>query len=711
MPTLGCTTAPAGADADAACAEAMELQMRGHLSDAQQRYQSILQDHAQHPTANYCFGMLCVQQHRPADALPFLLRALEASPEIAEYWLGYIEALLQSGQLKDAREAVSLGRQHGLSGAAVDEFDARLAAAAPAIPTRSRAARRREAQVLRREDKTLLALVEQRRFADALTQARRTTTAFPQHGLGWKILGAMLWAHGSMEEAVLAMRRAAALIPGDAEIFSNLGTALASLMRFDEAEPWLKKALSIDPSFAPTHYRLGMHYELQSRYQDAEASLRRAIALQSGPLSTDDEHGYSNLLYVMSHKPDIDAGELFAEHRKAGARFEADWRAAWPRHPNVRDVHRRLKIGFMSGDFRDHSVAMFLEPVLAELARSPNLEMHAYSNYTAQDRVTERLRSHFRHWLPVAPLTHAQLTAQVTDHQIDILIDLSGHTAENRMGTFARKPAPLQVSWLGYPGTTGLLAMDYYLADELWLPSDRFERLFTEKLVYLPDRWAFLPHADAPEVGPLPAAASGHMTFGSFHRPGKINAATIELWSNLLHVLPDSTLLLAGINEGQQIALLERFADRGIPANRLKIRSRCPIDQYLGLHNEVDIALDAVPYAGATTTMHSLSMGVPTLTVEGQTSWARACSGILRHAQLEAFIASNAVEFVERAVYWAHHTRELADLRTELRPRLAQAPCGRPALIATHLEGAFRQMWRRWCAGQPAESFHSSAAD
>jgi predicted O-linked N-acetylglucosamine transferase (SPINDLY family) len=337
------------------------------------------------------------------------------------------------------------------------------------------------------------------------------------------------------------------------------------------------------------------------------------------------------------------------------------------------------------------------------------LELHAYYNYGDEDTVTARLHQHFKHWHGVATLSDVDLTRRIRNDRIDILVDLSGHTAENRMRTFARKPAPIQVSWLGYPGTTGLLALDYYLADPLWLPPGKFDDLFTEKLAYLPDRWVFERHPGAPTVNPLPALESGALTFGSFHRMGKINAFSLQLWSQLLRALPQTTLLIAGISlDAQGDALTERFAACGVAADRLRFHRRCGVGDYLALHHRVDVALDTQPYAGATTTMHSLTMGVPTLTIAGATSMGRACAGILEHMGLDKFIATNPADFVAKGIYWANHLAELAAVRAGLRDRQQQSPGGKPELIAAHLEVAFRHMWRRWCAGLAPESFHSS---
>jgi predicted O-linked N-acetylglucosamine transferase (SPINDLY family) len=668
----------------------MNLQLAGHLLPAAKIYQSILEVEPRHAVANHCLGMIQLQLQRPLDGIPFLLLAVNEQPEMPSYWLGYLEALVQAGRLDAAMEALDLGRQHGLSGKSVEELASRLAGRV-------------------RGDASLLALMAQHRFAEALIEARAMTQRHPGHGLGWKVYGALLWSDGNTVEALNAMLRSTQLLPRDAEAHSNLGISLATLKRFDEAEAWLRAALAIDPGFVPAHYRLGMYYELQARYEEAEASLRTATSLRSGPLATDDEQGYSNLMYVMSHNQDIDAASLFVEHRRVGDCFEADLGESGPLQANRRDPERRLQIGFVSGDLRDHSVATFLEPVLSRLAHDPGSELHAYYNYGAEDSATARLRGHFHHWHPVAGLSDADLANRITRDGIDILVDLSGHTAENRLRTFARRPAPIQASWLGYPGTTGLRAMDYYIADDLWLPRDRFEQLFTEKLVYLPDRWAFVPYAHTPEVNGLPAIETGHLTFGSFHRLGKINSHTIRMWSQLLLALPDARLLVAGIVlADQQNTLTEKFGAHGVAGERLIFHRRCSMVDYLALHHQVDIGLDTQPFAGATTTMHSLSMGVPTLTIAGETSAAHACAGILRHVGLEGFITDSADGFVERARYWANHLSELAQLRVNLRTRLAASPSGQPDLIAAHFAAAMRQMWRRWCAGLPAESFASS---
>jgi predicted O-linked N-acetylglucosamine transferase (SPINDLY family) len=474
----------------------------------------------------------------------------------------------------------------------------------------------------------------------------------------------MHWAEGHGEEVATGMRNAARLLPGDAETHSNVGMILAKMKHFNEADASLRDAIEIDPRFAAARYRQGMSYELQGRYAEAEVSLRAAVALRSDPLTADDEQGYSNLLYIQSYNPSLDAQALFLEHRRVGEIFEAGLKAHWPPHRNSRAPDRRLEVGFVSGDLRNHALASFLEPVLSHLCHDGGLQLHAYSNSALEDEVSARLKRYVKHWHPVARLPDTVLAQQIVGDGIDMLIDLSGHTGMNRMRTFARKPAPVQASWMGYPGTSGLTAMDYFLTDRHWLPRDAFDRQFVEKLVYLPASASFRPEAAAPPVNGLPALAAGHLTFGSFNRLCKINAASIRVWSQLLHALPTAAVILAGIDpEGQQ-DLVRRFEDEGIESKRLSMYPRIPMDQYLALHHRVDICLDTFPYGGATTTHHALWMGVPTLTVAGATPAGRQGAGILGLAGLDGFIAADPEDFVAKGIRWENRLTDLAALRS-----------------------------------------------
>lgn len=670
------------------CAKAMGLQLSGRPDLAEPLYRTILRQEPRHAAANYCVGMLHVQRHRPSDAVPHLLVAVEECPTKADYWLGYLEGLLASGRSGEAAQTLALARQHGLAGAASEDFARRLEHSAP----------HREA--------VLLEAIKARDFAAAGIIARGLTEEFPERGLAWKIHGALLWAENQPLPALAALQTAAHLLPQDPEAFSNLGLTLAKLNRFPEAERSLQHALELDPLFATAHYRLGMAYEMQGRYALAEASHRTAIALNSQYVQGDNALGASNLLFMLSHNAGISADELFAEHCRFGEVFEAPLRASWPRHTNSPDPDRILRIGLVSGDLRQHAVATFIEPVLAILQTDPSMELSAYFTHATEDAASRRLRGYFKQWHSVFPLTDGELAEKIRDDGIDILFDLSGHTYMNRLLVFARKPSPIQVSWIGYPGTTGLRAMDYYLAGRHFLTPGVFDRHFTERLVYFPANVSFQPHPGAPAVRPLPALEAGYITFGSFNRVGKINDATIALWSELLKALPTARMIIGGLAAGgADRSLLDRFAAVGVASHRLTLHARTDMDSYLALHHQIDLCLDATPYTGGTTTNHALWMGVPTLTIAGATPASRSCAAFLDYVGLDAFIATGVADFVRRGTYWAAHLQELAQLRAGLRSRWERSSTPQNELIAGALAYAMRRMWTLWCGGSPPESF------
>jgi predicted O-linked N-acetylglucosamine transferase (SPINDLY family) len=262
---------------------------------------------------------------------------------------------------------------------------------------------------------------------------------------------------------------------------------------------------------------------------------------------------------------------------------------------------------------------------------------------------------------------------------------------------------------MGYPGTTGLRAMDYYLADRYFLPPGEFDSQFTEKLVYLPASAPFLPDKSAPPVNALPALSKGYVTFGSFNRLTKLRPSVIALWSRLLRALPDARMVLGGMpQEGSYDALVEWFARKGIVRERLSFYARCDTAAYLALHHQVDMCLDTFPYTGGTTTNHALWMGVPTLTLAGHAPPGRQGAAMLGHVGLEAFVAEDAEDFQAKGLSWAGDLAALAAVRAGLRERCEQSPVRRPGAIAAGVESALRTMWQRWCAGLPAESFEVS---
>jgi protein O-GlcNAc transferase len=578
-------------------------------------------------------------------------------------------------------------------------------------------------------------LLNQNRFAEVEALAQSLTTRFPLNDYSWEALGIALHEQGRLVEAQAAMQKAAAVSSDDAEAHCNLAVNLHRQNRLVEAEAHLRRALELKPDYAEAHNNMGSiffaqgnlaeaaasfckaveinpdfgeaHNNLgyvflhQRRLPEAQASLQRALELNLGAAEV-----RSSELFYLTHNETIDAVTLFTEHCRFGEQFEAPLRSSWPQHSNSREPERCLQVGFVSGDLCDHAMANFIEPVLEHLSAYPHLTLHAYYNHTSEDEVSVRLQKHLQHWHPVAGLPDDTLAEKIRVDRIDILIDLSGHTAKNRLLTFARKPAPVQVSWMGYPGTTGLTAMDYFLADRFLLPPGQFDAQFTEKIVYLPASAPYQPNSAAPPVNGLPALNNGYVTFGSFNRQNKLRQSIIGVWSQLLRALPNARMVLGGMADDDRYkTLIDWFEQEGIARERLSFYSRCNIAEYLALHQQVDMCLDTFPYNGGTTTLNALWMGVPTLTLAGDKMPSRQGATALGHAGLNAFVAQDAEDFVRKGLSWASHPSSLAGVRANLRERLGQSAIRQPELIAAGVECALRIMWQRWCAGLPAESF------
>lgn len=544
------------------------------------------------------------------------------------------------------------------------------------------------------------ALQELHRLKDCIASYDRAIALQPDHAQAYNNRAIALKDLGQAAAAVASYDQAIALVPGYADAWANRGIALDVLRKAEEAEHSYRRALEIDPTLTEAHHNLALSQLTRGNIQAAMQGFRNALAVEP---HRDDAH--SALLQCFSSDTDVNAATLFAEHLRFGAQFEAPLRPHWLPHANPKDALRALKIGFVSGDFYSHAVATFIEPVLQQLAQSSAVSLYAYYNHTVQDAVTQRLKASFDQWRDVAKLAHTELAHTIRADGIDILIDLAGHTGRNRLATLAHKPAPIQASWIGFPGTTGLQSVDYYLTDKYFLPQAEFAHQFTEKLVYLPATTPFLPFEGAPPVNALPARTNGYITFGSFNKLKKFSPAVIALWARVLHAHPGSRMVLGGMESSDNPTVLQWFANEGIAADRLRFYPVSDMPTYLGLHHQVDLCLDTFPYSGGTTTWHAVWMGVPTLILSGPTPTCRTGNFVLGHAGLLAFQANSPQEFVDISVDWAQRLDELATIRASLRDRFRASPVGQPAVIVQALEQAFRTMWQRWCQQLPPESF------
>jgi len=434
--------------------------------------------------------------------------------------------------------------------------------------------------------------------------------------------------------------------------------------------------------------------------RQSQGLLDQCVALYRRAMEMGSTESFNNYVLARQYDPHYTQEESFADHLAFARQFETPLLARWPEHNNPRDPKRRLRIGFVSGDLRAHPVGFFMESVLRNLDRS-QLKIVLYCSSPKKDGLTERLRSLDVLWRDLMKMDDKAAVQRIRDDDIDILVDLAGHTGYNRLLTFARKPAPVQVTWLGYWSTTGLKSMDYILCDRISIPENE-QRYFVEKPWYLPHtRLCFTaPNLPLP-VAELPALRNGFITFGCFNNLNKMSDAVVALWSRLLHRIPDARLILKSrqLNEASmREAVLKRFAEHGIESGRLLMEGQSPRHEYLATYGIIDIALDPFPFTGATTSVEGLWMGVPFVTRRGDRLVTRQGESLLRNVGLDDWIAEDDEGYIECALRHAADLTRLAQLRAGLRERLLASPVCDAPQFARHLESAFRDMWRAYCA-------------
>lgn len=579
------------------------------------------------------------------------------------------------------------------------------------------------------------ALRRLQRFSEAEPIAHDLTAKYPYYATSWHILGIILGEVGETAQSVSPLFKALSLQPRNTSIYADLSAALQLLNEMQCAETVLRYALGIDRSHIPNWLNLGNLLRSQDKTSLAEICYRNALITDPADpgalnnLSTvlgdqgnlaesieclrkvinaqpDNFAAYSNLLFMLSQYADITPTDLFKEHRAFGRRVEKNIKKQTLRldHKNLRDPQKVLRLGFVSGDLRNHAVASFIAPIW-ESFNKREFELYAYSNTPSEDSVSQRLKAHVKSWKKVRSLSDQELAKQIQQDEIDILFDLSGHTAHNRLPMFAIKPAPIQISWIGYPGTTGLKAMDYYLADNYWAPEGVLDDQFSEKLLRIPCVAPFQSAVNAPNINSLPALKIGYITFGSFNRISKINNEVITTWCQILQEIPDAHLVIGHMHGStMKRDVLARFEKFSISPERLILRERTNMHEYLKLHHQIDLMLDAFPYGGGTTTHHALQMGVPTLTLAGQTLAARAGASLMTQVGLNDFIANGKAQYIQKAAHWSNNLSELEQIRTNMRSRIATSPLDSSAGIAKSLENALRTLWSHHCSKETPAS-------
>jgi predicted O-linked N-acetylglucosamine transferase (SPINDLY family) len=553
----------------------------------------------------------------------------------------------------------------------------------------------------------------------------------PDWAEAYNNMGLALMALGRLDEAQLSFEQALYLRPDLAQVYNNLGLALFNKGRLAEARLDFERAIELRPDLADAHNNLGLACDAQGAPDEALASFERAAGIDPdhrGALTNlanaykdagraaeaitcyrkalaprpDDAPVHSNLLLAMQYQPGADPREILAEAVRYARQHAGPLLGTIEPQPVRPLAGRRLRIGYVSPDFREHPVVFFLEPILAAHDHR-HFEIFVYADIPHPDATTQRLQGYADCWRSLTGLSDAQAAQRIRQDSIDILVDLAGHTGGNRLLAFARKPAPIQVSYLGYLGTTGLSAMDYYLTDAHADPPGPSEAQYQEQLIRLPECGFCYAPGPAPEVSPEPPARqSGRVAFGCLNNPAKVSDEVLAVWSRVLAAVPESSLLLRNWTSRSAEERTSHFlSGHGIAPDRLSFAGLTASRfDYLALYHTVDIALDPFPYNGVTTTCDALWMGVPVISLAGRMSVARQGVRFLRSVGLDELLAESLEDYVRIATDLAGDLARLAALRSGLRERMSRSPLMNALRLTSDLEAAYRALWKNWLAAR-----------
>ncbi|HVT90861.1 MAG TPA: tetratricopeptide repeat protein [Tepidisphaeraceae bacterium] len=531
-------------------------------------------------------------------------------------------------------------------------------------------------------------LRELNRSSEAATEFEKAIELDPRNTAAMVCLGHLRAIAGQSAQAEQWFQRALELNPQDIFALNNLALVLVQSHRFGEAIALLNRAVEIEPN-GQAWANLGSALLETGRIDQAIEAYERGMSVE-GPFG----HANHGLLLALLHSDRHTPEQVFVAHRTWGRNF------ASASLPPVRDrtPTRQLRIGYVSSDFRQHALQYFIEPILIHHNRA-EFEVTCYSGVTPPDDITARLRSLSHRWIDVGWLSDASLADQIRTDRIDILVDLSAHSAGSRLAAFAAKPAPIQISYLGYAATTGLVAMDYRISDAILDPPGLTEHLHAERLLRLPDIfWCYQPDKDAPDIVDRAPDSQG-IVFGSLNRLAKITPAAISLWSKILTGVPGSRLMLmaSGLaDESARQSFEAHFASHGIDPARLILRGPGTPEEYMAALNDVDIGLDTYPFNGGTTTCHALWMGVPVITLAGTSPISRTGATILNCVGLSDLIAQSPEGYVSCSIQLAKNMHRLQSMRRELRSRLRTSPlCDAPRFVR-NLESAYRSAWQEY---------------
>jgi predicted O-linked N-acetylglucosamine transferase (SPINDLY family) len=535
------------------------------------------------------------------------------------------------------------------------------------------------------------------RFEEAAMSARRALAIRPDFPEALSNLGIALTQLRQPGPSVQCFRRLLRLRPNDTEALDNLGSALQALGEVDEAIDCFRQAIAIEPGLAWAHDNLGNALLATGRIKEGIAEYRKSVELKPA-----DAVLHGNFIFTMHYDPAHTAASILAEQRIWNQRYVAPVKKEILPHPNEPDPRRRLRVGYVSGEFRGHVLGYLMYPLFRQHDPA-NFEIFCYSDCAVPDAFTKKLQALPIHWRDIAGQSDADAANIIREDRIDILIDLGMHMGRNRLEVFAHKPAPVQACYMAYPGGTGIDTMDYRITDPYLDPPGKSDADYLEKTIRLPHTyWCFDPQSPPlspePEPGPLPALTAGRVTFGQLNNFAKVSDRGIALWSAALAAVPQSRFILRAWPSKYRQELLEKFAQAGVSADRIEFAPPLPRLQYLQLYQRIDIGLDCLPYNGHTTSLDSFWMGVPVITRLGQTVVGRGGWSQLSNLGLTDLAAESDEQFIQIARDLAADLSRLAALRAGLRQRMENSPLMKIPEFTRDLETVYRQMWQAWCS-------------
>lgn len=727
--------------------QALVHHQAGRLDEARRAYRDILDRDPANADALHLLGVCTGQQGQADQAIHLIGQAIDANPDVADYHVNLAQFLRIAGRLEEAAAALTvalsiapnLGAGYNALGVVLKEMN-KLDEAATAF---EEAVRLAPADAAAHAN---LGSIQRllRRHAEAVDSCRRAVELAPSASAAHNALGLALVASGDPRAGAASLHRAVELAPQNAEAWVNLSMALRDAGDTDAALEAGRRAVSLAPTFAPAHNAVGMALREAGKAreavlalieasrlapQDAEiqsnlgvllletgqadqalASLRQAVqrdpsragawgnlavvlrdmghieesidaARRAVGLNPADPLLSSNLLYSLWFDPRLDEGAVLDEHRRWGRRFT-------PSPAAPRPAPSRLRVGYLSADFRLHPVGAMLLALLPQ-HEPRQVEVICYSNTRTPDTVTDKLRKSAHHWRDTRSLADDQLANAIRKDQIDILVDCSLHMAGNRIGVLARTPAPVCLTWMGYPGSTGLSGI-YRVTDRYLDPADT--AMYSEHSVSLPSFWCYAPVVDAGPVFELPALKNGFVTFGSFNAYAKVNATTRALWARVLRAVEGSRLIIQALPGEHREEALRQFENAGVARNRIEFVDRCGHEQYMNLHHRVDLCLDPTPYGGHTTMLDGLWMGVPAVTLAGRTVVGRAGVSILSNIGLREFIARSEADYITAARSAAADLRGLSEVRRALRSMMQKSVIMNLPAYAREVERMYRDL-------------------